>query len=168
MFRRGLTLSSLERLDLARSLFIRYPYKVPASMNFGRPPGRVGGCPPEVDVPVRKILVVDDSKLIHKMFTVMLRQYEVVHAMDGREGLVAATQNPDTDLILLDINMPNMNGIEFLTTIKADSALAPIPVVVVSTEGKEEDTQRALDAGASAYIKKPFDHSQLIEVLARF
>jgi two-component system chemotaxis response regulator CheY len=99
------------------------------------------------------------------MFNVMLRQYEIVHAMDGQEGLVAASQNPDLDLILLDINMPNMNGIEFLQRIKGDAALASIPVVVISTEGKEEDTQRALEAGASNYIKKPFDHRQLLEVI---
>jgi two-component system, chemotaxis family, chemotaxis protein CheY len=114
----------------------------------------------------KKFLVIDDSKLIHKMFNVMLRQYEVVHAMDGREGLVVASQHPDIHAILLDINMPNMNGMEFLTKVKADSALAEIPVVIISTEGKEEDTVRAMEAGASAYIKKPFDHKQLLDVIA--
>lgn len=113
----------------------------------------------------KKFIVVDDSKLIHKMFNVMLRQYEVVHAMDGREGLVVASQHPDAAGILLDINMPNMNGMEFLREIKAESSLSHIPVVVISTEGKEEDTQRAMDAGASAYIKKPFDHKQLLDVI---
>ena len=102
----------------------------------------------------KKFLVVDDSKLIHKMFNVMLRQYEVVHAFDGREGLVKASQHPDIDGILLDINMPHMNGMEFLAAVKADPALKGIPVVIISTEGKEEGTQRAMDAGAYSYIKK--------------
>ncbi|MCB1055515.1 MAG: response regulator [Acidobacteria bacterium] len=114
----------------------------------------------------KKFLVIDDSKLIHKMFNVMLRQYEVVHAFDGREGLQLLGQHSDVDAILLDINMPNMNGLEFLATVKADSGLAELPVVIISTEGKEEDTARAMAAGASAYIKKPFDHKQLLDVIA--
>ncbi len=114
----------------------------------------------------RKFLVIDDSKLIHKMFNVMLRQYEVVHAMDGLDGLAKASQHPDIDGILLDINMPKMNGMEFLAAIKADLALKDIPVIIISTEGKEEDTQRAMEAGAYSYIKKPFDHKQLLDVIA--
>jgi two-component system chemotaxis response regulator CheY len=113
----------------------------------------------------KKILVIDDSKLIHKMFNVMLRQYEVVHAHDGQEGLSCLGEGAEIDLILLDINMPNMNGLEFLDKVKADAALSEIPVVIVSTEGKEEDTERAMTAGASAYIKKPFDHKQLLDVI---
>ena len=114
----------------------------------------------------KKFLVVDDSKLIHKMFNVMLRQYEVIHAFNGREGLEVASQHPDLDGILLDINMPVMNGLEFLTAVKSDSTLSSIPVVIISTEGKEEDTIRAMEAGASAYIKKPFDHKQLLDVIS--
>ena len=113
----------------------------------------------------KKFLIVDDSKLIHKMFKVMLRAYDVVHAYDGQEGLQAIGEHPDVSAILLDINMPNMNGLEFLSKVKADSALSHIPVVMISTEGKEEDTQRALEAGAAAYIKKPFDHKQLLDVI---
>ncbi len=113
----------------------------------------------------KKILVVDDSKLIHKMFNVMLRQHTLIHAHNGKEGLEVLGQNADVNLILLDINMPTMNGLEFLHQVKNDQALDSIPVVIISTEGKEEDTERALKAGASAYIKKPFDHRQLVEVI---
>jgi two-component system chemotaxis response regulator CheY len=112
-----------------------------------------------------KILVVDDSKLIHKMFNVMLRQYDVIHAHDGQEGLRCLGESSEVDLILLDINMPNMNGLEFLDKVKADQAFQEIPVVIISTEGKEEDTERAMTAGAAAYIKKPFDHKQLLDVI---
>jgi len=115
----------------------------------------------------RKILVVDDSKLIHKMFEVLLRQYPMVHAHDGLEALQALGNHADIDLILLDINMPRMSGLEFLSQVKGDPTLREIPVVIISTEGKEEDTIRGLEAGASAYIKKPFGNQELLEVVQR-
>ena len=113
----------------------------------------------------RKVLVVDDSKLIHKMFEVMLRAYPQVHALDGREGLQRLGEAPDIDLILLDINMPNMNGLEFLEELKRNAAFARLPVIIVSCEGKEEDTERALAAGANAYITKPFRSDQVIAAI---
>lgn len=114
-----------------------------------------------------KILVVDDSKLMHKMFEVMLRQYELVHAFDGQEALDEMRAHGDVDLVFLDINMPKMNGLEFLAVAKDDAELADVPVVIVSTEGKEEDTQRGLEAGAVAYVKKPFNSNEISELVAR-
>lgn len=114
-----------------------------------------------------KILVVDDSKLMHKMYEVMLRQYTLIRALDGQEALDRLDEHPDVDLIFLDINMPRMNGLEFLEEVKQDSAKADIPVVIISTEGKEEDTQRGLEAGAVAYIKKPFQNEQILDIIAQ-
>lgn len=114
-----------------------------------------------------KILVVDDSKLMHKMFEVMLRQYTLVRAFDGREALKRLDEHPDVDLIFLDINMPTMNGLEFLEAVKQDSVKADIPVVIISTVGKEEDTERGLEAGAVAYIKKPFQNEQILDIIAQ-
>jgi two-component system chemotaxis response regulator CheY len=121
----------------------------------------------EDEVQPRKILVVDDSKLIHKMFEVLLRQFSLIHAHDGLEALQCLGNHADIDLILLDINMPRMSGLEFLNQVKADSAFQTIPVVIISTEGKEEDTIRGLEAGAAAYIKKPFGNQELLEVIQR-
>jgi two-component system chemotaxis response regulator CheY len=115
----------------------------------------------------RKVLVVDDSKLIHKMFEVMLRDFDLIHAGDGLEALQRLGEHADIDLILLDINMPNMNGLEFLDKIKRDAALADIPVIIVSTEGKEDDTIRGLEAGAAAYIKKPFRSEEILVIIDR-
>ena len=115
----------------------------------------------------QKVLVVDDSRLIHKMFEVMLRDFELVHAADGLEALQRLGEHADIELILLDINMPNMNGLEFLDKIKQDSALADIPVIIVSTEGREEDTIRGLQAGAAAYIKKPFRSEEILVIIDR-
>ena len=115
----------------------------------------------------KKVLVVDDSKLLHRMFEMMLRQYPLVHAYDGREALDRLAENKDVDLILLDINMPRMNGLEFLAEIKKQAQYASIPVVIITTEGSEDDTHRGLEAGASAYVKKPFRNEELLGVINR-
>ena len=115
----------------------------------------------------RKVLVVDDSKLMHKMYEVMLRQYPLVYASDGRQALDRLKDHGDIDLVLLDINMPSMNGLEFLAELRSDSARANLPVIIISTEGREEDTARGLEAGATAYIKKPFHSEEILEVINR-
>jgi two-component system, chemotaxis family, chemotaxis protein CheY len=115
----------------------------------------------------RKVLVVDDSKLMHKMYEVMLRQYPLVYASDGRQALDRLREHPDIDLVLLDINMPNMNGLEFLAEIRSDAARAELSVIIISTEGREEDTARGLEAGADAYIKKPFHSEEILAVINR-
>jgi two-component system chemotaxis response regulator CheY len=113
------------------------------------------------------VLVVDDSKLMHKMYEVMLRQYPLVYASDGRQALDRLREHPDIDLVLLDINMPNMNGLEFLAEMRSDEARADLPVIIISTEGREEDTARGMEAGATAYIKKPFHSEEILEVISR-
>jgi two-component system chemotaxis response regulator CheY len=115
----------------------------------------------------RKVLVVDDSKLMHKMYEVMLRQYPLAYASDGRQALERLNEHPDIDLVLLDINMPNMNGLEFLAEVRANGAHKGLAVVIISTEGREEDTARGLEAGATAYIKKPFHSEEILDVIAR-
>jgi two-component system chemotaxis response regulator CheY len=118
-------------------------------------------------MPPRKVLVVDDSKLLHRMFEMMLRQYPLVHAYDGKEALQRLSENKDVDLVLLDMNMPRMNGLELLEAMKADAAMKRIPVVLVTTQGSDEQTQRGLEAGAAAYVKKPFKNEELIAVVQR-
>src|SRR4030081_3013014 len=98
-----------------------------------------------------KVLVVDDSKLLHRMFEMMLRQYPLVHAYDGKEALERLGENGDGDLVLLDMNRPRMNGLELLEAMKADARFKKIPVVLVTTEGSEEQTQRGLEAGRAAF-----------------
>jgi len=115
----------------------------------------------------RKVLVVDDSKLMHKMYEVMLRQYPLVYASDGRQALDRLRDHADIDLVLLDINMPNMNGLEFLAEMRSDPSRSDLPVIIISTEGREEDTARGLEAGATAYIKKPFHSEEILDVISR-
>jgi two-component system, chemotaxis family, chemotaxis protein CheY len=121
-----------------------------------------------VNVPKpRKVLVVEDSRLIHKMYEVMLGPTTLVSAFNGQEGLDKLNQSPDVDFIILDINMPKMTGLEFLAQVKATPALAAIPVIIVSTEGKQEDVARGLESGAAAYLKKPFLREDLLKIVNR-
>ena len=112
---------------------------------------------------LKKVLVVDDSALIHQMYKMVLMRYkcQIVDALNGQDGLDKLAKNSDTDLILLDINMPVMNGLEFLQRLQKEPAYQAIPVIIISTEGKEEDTIRGLKMGAKGYVKKPFQASEL-------
>jgi two-component system, chemotaxis family, chemotaxis protein CheY len=113
---------------------------------------------------LRKILAVDDSALIHQMYKLFLSRYKnckLISAMNGLEALDKLAQEEGIDLILLDINMPVMNGLEFLQRLVKEPAYQTIPVIIISTEGKEEDTIRGLRMGAKGYVKKPFQASEL-------
>jgi len=84
-----------------------------------------------------------------------------VHAGNGQEGWDQLVQNPDVNLVLVDINMPVMSGLDFIKKVKGARSYDHIPIVIVSTEGKEEDTERGLALGARGYVKKPFEPSSL-------
>lgn len=99
------------------------------------------------------------------MYEIMLSQYELVHCYDGLDALQKLAEHPDIRLILLDLNMPRMSGLEFMAKVKQDAVFSEIPTVIVSTEGREEDTQRGLDAGAVGYITKPFVREDIIAML---
>lgn len=116
---------------------------------------------------LKKILVVDDSALIHQMYRLVLSRYkcEILDAMNGQEAMdLLAIQN-DIQLILLDINMPVMNGVQFLEKASALGISKKIPVIIISTEGKEEDTIRGLKLGAKGYLKKPFNPGDLHDLI---
>jgi two-component system, chemotaxis family, chemotaxis protein CheY len=115
----------------------------------------------------RKVLVVEDSKLMQKMYEVMLRQYSLVYASDGRQALERLREHEDVDLVLLDVNMPNMNGLEFLEQVRAGGGRDGMSVIIISTEGRDDAAARGLEAGAAAYIKKPFHTEEILDVIAR-
>lgn len=121
-------------------------------------------------VTLKKVLIVEDSELLHNMYRILLKRYgncTIVKAFNGREGLDLLSSDAQFDLILLDINMPVMNGIEFLAAMKQHKAFASIPVIIISTEGKEEDAKRGMELGASAYLVKPFQSGDLYALLER-
>jgi len=118
---------------------------------------------------LKKVLVVDDSALIHQMYKMVLMRYrcEIVQALNGQDGLDKLEKNPDVNLMLVDINMPLMNGLEFIQKVKALGKFESIPIIIVSTGGKEEDTQRGLALGANGYVKKPFQPSDLHTLIGK-
>jgi two-component system, chemotaxis family, chemotaxis protein CheY len=117
-----------------------------------------------------KVLIVDDSQLIHSMYRLVLNRYKsckIMDAMNGLEALDILSREGDFDLILLDINMPVMNGLQFMEKIKKENLYKQISIIVISTEGKEEDTLRALKLGASGYLVKPFKPHMLYELIEK-
>jgi len=119
---------------------------------------------------LKKILIVDDSQLIHSMYRLVLNRYNgcrIVDAMNGLDALDVLSRENDFDLILLDINMPVMNGIQFMEKIKKENIYRHIPIVVISTEGKEADTLRALKLGAWGYVVKPFKPEILYQLIEK-
>lgn len=115
----------------------------------------------------RKILTVDDSPSVRKMveFTLKAKGFSMVSASDGVEALERLDEE-QFDAIILDINMPRMNGLEFLEKLKQDDARASIPVIMLTTEGQEEDRNKSISLGATAYIVKPFKPTQLLNLVA--
>jgi two-component system chemotaxis response regulator CheY len=118
---------------------------------------------------LKKVLAVDDSTLIQQMYKMVLMRYrcEIIQALNGQEGLDKLEKHPDVNMMLVDINMPLMNGLEFIQKVKAAEKFNSIPIIIVSTEGKEEDTQRGLALGASGYVKKPFQPSDLHSLISK-
>ena len=114
-----------------------------------------------------KVLVVDDSDLMHRMFEVMLRGVTLLHARDGQEALDRLRDHVDIDLVLLDINMPRMNGFELLDSLSERGLLPRLPVIVITTEGHEDHAARGIAAGAAAYLTKPFRGEEVRAAIAR-
>jgi two-component system chemotaxis response regulator CheY len=115
------------------------------------------------------VLIVDDSAAIRKILHRVLVQAElplgkVLEASDGQEALNTLSANP-IGLVLSDINMPNMDGIEMLTKIKANPAWKDLPIIMITTEGSQEKVMQALSLGASGYVRKPFTPDQIKEKL---
>ena len=114
-----------------------------------------------------RTLIVDDSSVMRKIVERALRQagldLAVVHeAGTGIEGLDVLRDKP-VDLILSDINMPTMDGLEFLRQIRAQHLAPGVPVVMITTESSEEHVKQAILAGARGYIRKPFTAEQVKE-----
>jgi two-component system chemotaxis response regulator CheY len=114
-----------------------------------------------------RTLIVDDSSVMRKIVERALRQagldaMVVFEAGSGTDGL-EVLRAKQVDLILSDINMPSMDGLEFVRQIKAQNLAPGVPVVMITTESSEEHVKQAIEAGARGYIRKPFTAEQVKE-----
>jgi two-component system, chemotaxis family, chemotaxis protein CheY len=113
----------------------------------------------------RKILAIDDSTVALHKYKLVLLNYTVVTARNGAEGLEALSRDPEIAFIILDLQMPVMNGFEFLEAIRKEPRYRRIPVLVVSSEGATEESRRALAAGAIGHLSKPFEQRELLRLI---
>lgn len=117
-------------------------------------------------------LVVDDSALHHQMYRLIfskgaLAGSTVHHAMNGRVGYALLAAHPEITVVLLDLNMPEMNGLELLERRRADQLHPHVPIVLVTTEGTAEDEARGRAAGAWDYLRKPFQPADVEHLVQR-
>lgn len=111
-----------------------------------------------------KILIVEDSPMICQMYRMVLGrdpETRLVFARDGVEGLDRAAEEGDVDLFLVDVNMPRMDGLEFLRRLRGELGVVDTPAIVISTEAEESDRAAARDAGATSYLRKPWTPDEL-------
>ena len=119
-----------------------------------------------------KVLVVEDSSSMRAYLTAIIEggseayDLEIVEAASGFEALKTLPHHK-FDAILTDINMPDINGLELVSFLKNHPVYRSIPIMVISTEGSEEDRRRGAALGAEEYLVKPFDSSELVEKLRR-
>jgi two-component system chemotaxis response regulator CheY len=115
-----------------------------------------------------RALVVDDSRAVRVIIRNILLEMgnEVVEAGDGREALEQLRQHPDVELVLVDWNMPVMNGLDFIHAVRAQHTYDGVRIVMVTTETESDQVRRALSAGANEYVMKPFSREILIAKLS--
>jgi two-component system chemotaxis response regulator CheY len=115
-----------------------------------------------------RALVIDDSRTVRAIIGKILADagLDVVDAANGRLGLEQLRRDPTIDLVLVDWNMPEMDGLEFIKAVRADPAYDAIRLVMVTTETEEGQVIRALQAGANEYVMKPFTKEILVAKLS--
>jgi two-component system, chemotaxis family, chemotaxis protein CheY len=114
-----------------------------------------------------RALVVDDSRAIRVLLGRLLRElgFEVFEAGNGREALERLDDIGTVDLVLVDWNMPEMNGLEFIRSVRRRDEHADMTMIMVTTETETDQVVRALAAGANEYVMKPFSREMLVEKL---
>jgi two-component system chemotaxis response regulator CheY len=116
-----------------------------------------------------KVLIVDDSHTVRQQVGGVLGQagYEIVEAADGHEALVAMGRHRDVALVICDVNMPGMNGIDLLLLLKREPKNAALSVIMLTTEGQPSLIKRAKEAGARGWLVKPFKPDQLVATVRK-
>ena len=115
-----------------------------------------------------RALVIDDSRTVRAIIGRILREegLEVIDAATGREGLERLRDSPGVELILVDWNMPEMNGLDFIRAVRMERAYDSSRIMMVTTETEQTQVMRALEAGANEYVMKPFTREILVAKLS--
>ena len=117
----------------------------------------------------KTILIVDDSASLRTVVRLSLVRagYDVLEAADGKEGLAQLEKAAKVNLIVSDVNMPNMDGITFVTQVKQHARHKFTPVIMLTTEGQESKKEQGRAAGAKAWMVKPFNPTQLLDAVSK-
>jgi two-component system, chemotaxis family, chemotaxis protein CheY len=115
-----------------------------------------------------RVLVIDDSRAIRIIIASILKELgmDVIEAGNGREGLQRLSDEGDVELVLVDWNMPEMNGLEFIQAVRAQPVHSSVRIMMVTTETEQSQVIRALEAGANEYLMKPFTKEVLVAKLS--
>ena len=115
----------------------------------------------------QRILIVEDSPTMRQLLVFALRRLkdvDIVEAQDGMDGLRKVSSD-HFDIALIDINMPVMDGLKLISLIRGEESLSAIPIVVITTEGANEDRERAMSLGANEYLTKPIQANRVLSVV---
>lgn len=116
-----------------------------------------------------KFLIVEDSPTMRQLISFSLKRFrnvQIIEAVDGLDALRKLAGPEKIDLILTDINMPGLDGLKLVSLVRENALLRDIPIIIITTEGAEEDRERGLALGANAYIAKPIQSSHLIRTIS--
>ncbi len=114
-----------------------------------------------------RFLVVEDSPTMRQLISFSLKRFKgckIVEAVDGVDAL-KKLQTEEVDMILTDINMPVMDGLKLVSLVRQNAKTRDLPIIIITTEGAQEDRDRGLALGANAYISKPIQSSHLLKVI---
>jgi CheY-like chemotaxis protein len=121
----------------------------------------------------KKLLVVDDSATFRQLLCMSLARVDgitvsnITEAVDGQDAL-SKVKDGEFDLVLTDIRMPNMDGLEFVRRVRGDLDRPNLPIIIISTKGADEDISLGLSLGASGYLSKPISMAKLRELILKF
>ena len=116
------------------------------------------------------VLVVEDSPTMRQLIIFALKRLKdsrILEATDGVDGYKKLSQDK-FDIILTDINMPVMDGLKLVSLVRGNPGMKDIPIIMVTTEGAEEDRKRAIAIGANAYLPKPIQTQELLKLVTKF
>jgi CheY-like chemotaxis protein len=115
----------------------------------------------------KKVLIVDDDVRNIFALTSVLESHgiDAVYAENGKDAIVALERNPDVDVVLMDVMMPEMDGYQTMRAIRSDPSHKALPIIAITAKALKEDREKCIQAGASDYLPKPVENEKLLELI---